>query len=215
MPQPIEFHQHQMHPLGLRAHSPNRHQPRTVPPRLPRRDRRLQRFATSLPSRSASYLKTNDIQDTKRTTLRPRTQDSMALPNSAVPSTPHSIPPARTPTSASNTSPGSTMRANAPPHARRIPATTSVTLEPTAPMIPAYVFPFPSHPYSKANANQNFFNAYYVLIDSVPDGTYCSFYTQPWSSQYATNYGQDRGSKHYYVTSSYGYSLNPQDSGRK
>ena len=59
----------------------------------------------------------------------------------------------------------------------------------------------------------NFFNAYFLSKNNIPDGTYCSLYTQPWGKQYSTNYGQYRGSDHYTVSSSYGFSLNPQDSG--
>jgi len=59
----------------------------------------------------------------------------------------------------------------------------------------------------------NFFNAYLISINNVPDGTYCSLYTQSWGKQYSTNYGQYRGSNYYSVSSSYGYTLNPQDPG--
>ena len=41
-----------------------------------------------------------------------------------------------------------------------------------------------------------------------------SMYTKPWEKKYSTNYGQYRGSNYYSVSSSYGYTLNPQDPGK-
>ena len=38
-------------------------------------------------------------------------------------------------------------------------------------------------------------------------------YTQPWGKPYDTNVGQWRGPLYYGVGASYGYTLNPQDSG--
>ncbi|KAL8738547.1 MAG: hypothetical protein Q9190_007986 [Brigantiaea leucoxantha] len=58
-----------------------------------------------------------------------------------------------------------------------------------------------------------FFNVYQLSKNNVPQGTYCSLYTKSWGKQYSTNYGQYRGSDYYSVSSSYGYSLNPQDPG--
>ncbi|KAI4190007.1 MAG: hypothetical protein LQ346_005005 [Caloplaca aetnensis] len=58
-----------------------------------------------------------------------------------------------------------------------------------------------------------FFNAYLLSKNNVPEGTYCSMYTKSWGKQYSTNYGQYRGSDYYSVSSSYGYTLNPQDPG--
>lgn len=59
----------------------------------------------------------------------------------------------------------------------------------------------------------NFFNAYLLTKNGLPDGTACSLYTIPWGNQYATNCEQHRGSDHYTIDNSYGYSLNPQDAG--
>ncbi|KAF6234104.1 hypothetical protein HO173_007523 [Letharia columbiana] len=60
----------------------------------------------------------------------------------------------------------------------------------------------------------NFFNAWVGVLGGVVDGTHCAEYTQPWGKPYDTNYGQMRGNQVYSVTQSYGYSLNPQDSGK-
>ncbi|MCJ1337185.1 hypothetical protein MMC09_002466 [Bachmanniomyces sp. S44760] len=59
----------------------------------------------------------------------------------------------------------------------------------------------------------NFFNSYVLSEDDVPQGTYCSLYTQSWDKSYSTNYGQYRGSDYYGVSSSYGYTLTVQDPG--
>ncbi|KAL8699623.1 MAG: hypothetical protein Q9201_005899 [Fulgogasparrea decipioides] len=59
----------------------------------------------------------------------------------------------------------------------------------------------------------NFFNVYMLSKNNVPQGTYCSLYTKPWEKKYSTNYGQYRGNDYYSVSSSYGYTLNPQDPG--
>ncbi|KAL8643752.1 MAG: hypothetical protein Q9226_008143 [Calogaya cf. arnoldii] len=53
-----------------------------------------------------------------------------------------------------------------------------------------------------------FFNAYILSINGVPQGLYCSMYTQIWAASYATNYGQYRGTNRYTVSRSYSYSLN-------
>ncbi|KAL9009284.1 MAG: hypothetical protein Q9173_005677 [Seirophora scorigena] len=58
-----------------------------------------------------------------------------------------------------------------------------------------------------------FFNAYLLSKNNIPEGTYCGFYTKTWGKQYSTNYGQYRGSDYYSVSSSYGYTLNPQNPG--
>ncbi|KAL8963572.1 MAG: hypothetical protein Q9183_004995, partial [Haloplaca sp. 2 TL-2023] len=52
-----------------------------------------------------------------------------------------------------------------------------------------------------------FFNAYLLSKNNVPEGTYCSLYTKAWEKKYSTNYGQYRGSDYYSVSSSYGYTL--------
>lgn len=59
----------------------------------------------------------------------------------------------------------------------------------------------------------NFYNVYLLSKNNVPEGTYCSLYTKAWGKQYSTNYGQYRGSDYYSVSSSYGFTLSPQDSG--
>ncbi|KAL8675557.1 MAG: hypothetical protein Q9168_000069 [Polycauliona sp. 1 TL-2023] len=53
-----------------------------------------------------------------------------------------------------------------------------------------------------------FFNAYVLSMNAVPQGLYCSMYTQVWAASYATNYGQYRGTDRYTVSRSYSYSLN-------
>ncbi|KAL9045337.1 MAG: hypothetical protein Q9214_001602 [Letrouitia sp. 1 TL-2023] len=57
----------------------------------------------------------------------------------------------------------------------------------------------------------NFYNVYLLSKNNVPEGTYCSFYSTVFGKQYATNFGQYRGSDYYSISSSYGFSLNPQD----
>ena len=52
---------------------------------------------------------------------------------------------------------------------------------------------------------QVFFNAYVLSKNGVPQGLYCSMYNQTWSPDYATNYGQYRGSDRYTVSESYNY----------
>ena len=59
----------------------------------------------------------------------------------------------------------------------------------------------------------NFFNSYVLSKNNVPQGTYCSLYTQAWARSYATNYGQYRGSDYYSISQSYAYTLTPQDPG--
>ncbi|KAL8915223.1 MAG: hypothetical protein Q9171_000342 [Xanthocarpia ochracea] len=53
-----------------------------------------------------------------------------------------------------------------------------------------------------------FINAYVLSMNGVPQGLYCSMYTQTWAASYATNYGQYRGTDRYTVSRSYSYSLN-------
>ncbi|KAL8678941.1 MAG: hypothetical protein Q9186_004757 [Xanthomendoza sp. 1 TL-2023] len=59
----------------------------------------------------------------------------------------------------------------------------------------------------------NFYNVYLLSKNNIPEGTYCSLYTKAWEKKYSTNYGQNRGSDSYTVSSSYGYTLAPQDAG--
>ncbi|KAL9008752.1 MAG: hypothetical protein Q9173_006155, partial [Seirophora scorigena] len=58
-----------------------------------------------------------------------------------------------------------------------------------------------------------FFNAYVLSMNGVPQGLYCSMYTQVWAASYATNYGQYRGTDRYTVSRSFSYSLNPANDG--
>lgn len=59
----------------------------------------------------------------------------------------------------------------------------------------------------------NYFNAYVLLKNGVPQGTYCSLYTKPFDATYASNGGQTRGSDVYTIAESFGFTLNPQDAG--
>ncbi|KAL8668871.1 MAG: hypothetical protein Q9168_006516 [Polycauliona sp. 1 TL-2023] len=59
----------------------------------------------------------------------------------------------------------------------------------------------------------NFYNVYLLSKNNVPQGTYCSLYTQTWDKKYSTNVGQYRGSDYYSVSSSYAYTLAPLDAG--
>lgn len=59
----------------------------------------------------------------------------------------------------------------------------------------------------------NFFNSYILSKNTVPQGTYCSFYSRVWDSSYATNTGQNRGSDVYTVSESFAYTLTNPDSG--
>ncbi|ERF69061.1 hypothetical protein EPUS_01017 [Endocarpon pusillum Z07020] len=52
-----------------------------------------------------------------------------------------------------------------------------------------------------------FVNAYLLSKDNVVQGIYCSMYTQVWGPEFATNYGQYRGTNRYTVANSYGYAL--------
>ncbi len=49
----------------------------------------------------------------------------------------------------------------------------------------------------------------YVLSDeNQPQGIYCSMYTEEWAPEYATNYGQYRGSHYWSVSQVYAYTAN-------
>ena len=52
-----------------------------------------------------------------------------------------------------------------------------------------------------------FFNVYVLSENGIPQGLYCSLYTEIWAPSYATNRGQYRGSNRYTVSRSYSYSL--------
>ncbi|KAL8937392.1 MAG: hypothetical protein Q9216_004445 [Gyalolechia sp. 2 TL-2023] len=58
-----------------------------------------------------------------------------------------------------------------------------------------------------------FFNAYVLSMNGVPQGLYCSMYTQVWAAKYATNYGQYRGTDRYTVSRSFSYSLDATSDG--
>ncbi|KAI9814586.1 MAG: hypothetical protein M1827_003142 [Pycnora praestabilis] len=59
----------------------------------------------------------------------------------------------------------------------------------------------------------NYFNIYILYDNGLAQGFYCSLYTIPEDPSYATNVGQYRGSDHYTISDSYGYTLDPQDPG--
>ncbi|KAG9658703.1 hypothetical protein KCU64_g4346, partial [Aureobasidium melanogenum] len=68
--------------------------------------------------------------------------------------------------------------------------------------------------YNKAHPNKDgsfktcaFVNGYVLSRNGVPQGLYCSMYSQTWATSYATNYGQYRGSVRYTVSNSYAYSV--------
>lgn len=48
----------------------------------------------------------------------------------------------------------------------------------------------------------------------MPQGTYCSLYDRPYDKSFSTNYGEYQGGVYYGVSSSYSFTLNPQDTGR-
>lgn len=50
-----------------------------------------------------------------------------------------------------------------------------------------------------------FFNTYILFKNNVAQGQYCSLYSQPWNSSYATNTGQYRGSDRYTISYSFSY----------
>ncbi|GAB7357372.1 hypothetical protein MBLNU459_g8315t3 [Dothideomycetes sp. NU459] len=53
-----------------------------------------------------------------------------------------------------------------------------------------------------------FFNTYILYVNTTANlqGQYCALYSETWSSSYATNSGQYRGSDHYLIEYSYAYS---------
>lgn len=51
-----------------------------------------------------------------------------------------------------------------------------------------------------------FFNTYLLLDNGANVGQYCALYNETWSSSYATNTGQWRGSDYYSIAFSYTYS---------
>ncbi|OCL06951.1 hypothetical protein AOQ84DRAFT_67379 [Glonium stellatum] len=59
----------------------------------------------------------------------------------------------------------------------------------------------------------NFFNAYILLKNGIPQGTYCSFYSRTWDASYATNTGYTSGSTQYSVVDSFTYALTTPDPG--
>lgn len=59
----------------------------------------------------------------------------------------------------------------------------------------------------------NYFNSFVLSDNNVPQGTECQYYTSPQDKSLSTNYGQYRGNDYWSVSSSYGYSLSPQDPG--
>ncbi|MCJ1249366.1 hypothetical protein MMC30_006589 [Trapelia coarctata] len=64
------------------------------------------------------------------------------------------------------------------------------------------------HPKSDCTYNPcTFVNGYVLSKNGVPQGLYCSMYSQTWDPSYAKNYGQYRGSDHYSVSYSYSYSV--------
>ena len=56
---------------------------------------------------------------------------------------------------------------------------------------------------------QVFFDAYVISDNAIPQGLYCTLYSQTWDRSYATNYGQIRGSDRFTVSRSYSYTLAP------
>lgn len=55
-----------------------------------------------------------------------------------------------------------------------------------------------------------FFNVFLLSVDDMPQGLYCSLYTQGWGREYGTNFGQwrvagDGVERRYEVSQSYGY----------
>jgi hypothetical protein len=47
--------------------------------------------------------------------------------------------------------------------------------------------------------------AYVLSRNNIPEGMYCAMYSEAWASEYATNYGQYRGSDYYSVSQAYSY----------
>ncbi|KAF2705643.1 hypothetical protein K504DRAFT_460360 [Pleomassaria siparia CBS 279.74] len=59
----------------------------------------------------------------------------------------------------------------------------------------------------------NFYTAYVLLKNDVPQGTHCGFYTRAWDASYASNTGYYDGSDVYKVVASFTYTLTAPDSG--
>ncbi|OHE99004.1 hypothetical protein CORC01_05694 [Colletotrichum orchidophilum] len=71
-----------------------------------------------------------------------------------------------------------------------------------------------AHPPSNAPAQTcQFFNTFFVLKNGVPEGQYCSLYSESWDTSYATNNGQWRGNDHYTISYSFSYT-NATDAGK-
>jgi hypothetical protein len=60
----------------------------------------------------------------------------------------------------------------------------------------------------------NFFNAYILTKNDVPQGMYCSLYTRAWGVEKAVNTGYFYGSDVYKVERSFSYTLSNFDEGR-
>ena len=53
----------------------------------------------------------------------------------------------------------------------------------------------------------NFFNTFLLYVNgTIPQGQYCTLYTERWDPSYATNFGQKRGNDEYTIAMSYAYS---------
>ncbi|KAF8853106.1 hypothetical protein BDZ45DRAFT_629581 [Acephala macrosclerotiorum] len=62
------------------------------------------------------------------------------------------------------------------------------------------------HPPSTGNPNVcNQVVVYVLSDDNQPQGIYCAMYSEEWASNYATNYGQYRGSDYWSVSQAYAY----------
>ena len=60
----------------------------------------------------------------------------------------------------------------------------------------------------------NYFNAFVVSKNGVPQGTSCSFYSKPMPASYAKDVGQyDQAGNQFTVSNSFGYALAVQDYG--
>jgi len=70
------------------------------------------------------------------------------------------------------------------------------------------------HPTNCAYLVCRFVNSYILLENNIPQGFYCSMYSQAWGPQYAVNYGQTRGQDVYVVYDSFSFTNTTQDSGR-
>lgn len=68
----------------------------------------------------------------------------------------------------------------------------------------AYNFAYPPSDGTKPKAC-TFFNTYLLSKNGINQGQYCSMYTQAWSTKYATNDGQWRGTDHYTISYSFSF----------